>query len=147
MEFYKIKLQMAREKAINLDGKIILKPIDIVNFINSLENYSVACNEYVVVIALNTKNEIIAYSEISSGSINLCNIDIPSIFRVLFATNGNKFILVHNHTSGNSKPSQIDIDTTERIKKAALIIGLDFLDHIIIGDNEYTSIFSEIKNI
>lgn len=145
MEFYKIKLQMVKDKTINLDGKIISKPIDIVNFINSLENYSLACNEYVVVIALNTKSEIVAYSEISSGGINLCNIDIPSIFRVLFATNANRFILVHNHPSGNSKPSQIDIDTTKQIKSVAKIMKVQFLDHIIIGDNEYTSIFSETK--
>lgn len=143
MELCKIKLEMVREKTTEYNYTIT-EPQKIVEFINSIENYSNALNENIIVIALNNKNNIIAYNEIAKGGINNCNIDIPSIFRVLFNTNANKFILVHNHPSGNSEPSKEDFEVTDRIKQASNIMGINFLDHIVIGDNEYTSIFSEL---
>jgi len=143
MNFYKEKLQIIRTETYINDEKF-KKPEDVVKFINSIEHYDLSANENVICIALNSKNNILAYSEISIGGTNLCNMNISSIFRFLLTTNANKFILVHNHPSGDSKPSQIDMDTTGRIEDASNIIGINFLDHIIIGNNEYTSIFSEI---
>jgi DNA repair protein RadC len=51
-----------------------------------------------------------------------------------------KIILVHNHPGGDSKPSKDDIEVTRRIKEMSEIIGIKLLDHVIIGENEYTSI-------
>ena len=141
MKFYKVKLQMIKERTVQTEQDISA-PIDAVKFINSIENYDLSINERVIVIGLNSKNKILAYSEISSGGANSCEIDIPSIFRFLCTTTANKFIVVHNHPSGDSTPSQLDLGVTERIEKAATIMGLHFLDHIIIGDNDYTSIMS-----
>ena len=144
MRAYKVKLQMVKEKTIEYNSTIA-KPMDIVEFINSLENYDLSVNERVVVIALNTKNHIVAYSEISAGGTNTCNVNTPDIFRFLFTTNASKFILVHNHPSGDSTPSGIDIEMTKQIQKATDLMQLEFLDHIVIGDNNYTSIFDYIK--
>ena len=141
MNFYKEKLQIIRTETY-VNNEKIKKTEDVVKLINSIEHYDLSVNENVICIALNTKNNILAYSEISIGGTNLCNISIPSIFRFLLTTNANKFILVHNHPSGDSSPSQIDIDTTQRIKNASEIIGIEFLDHIIIGDNQYSSVFN-----
>ena len=55
-----------------------------------------------------------------------------------------KIIMVHNHPSGNSKPSQQDIEFTERMEQASEILGIQLLDHIVIGYNEYTSIKSHL---
>ena len=140
MKAYKVKLQMVKEKTIEYNATIA-SPIDIVKFINSLENYDLSVNERVVVIALNTKNHIVAYSEISAGNANTCNVHIPDVFRFLFTTNANKFILIHNHPSGDSTPSGIDIEMTKQIQKATDLMRVEFLDHIVIGDNNYTSIF------
>ncbi len=52
--------------------------------------------------------------------------------------------MVHNHPSGNSKPSQQDIEFTERMEQASEILGIQLLDHIVIGYNEYTSIKSHL---
>ena len=147
MEFYKVKLQMIKEAKKEYNSRIIKTSKDIVDFINSEEMYSLSSVENVILIALDTKNHIIAYTEIAKGGINTCNIDIPSIFRAIFTTNANKFILTHNHPSGDSTPSQTDIDMTKRIEQASYIMGIDFLDHIIIGDNNYTSIMSKIKEM
>ncbi len=144
MKAYKVKLQMVKEKAIEYDTTIKI-PMDIVKFINSIEDYDLSVNERVVVIALNTKNNIVAYTEISAGNTNTCYVHIPDIFRFLFTTNASKFILVHNHPSGDSTPSGIDIEMTKQIQKASDLMRVEFLDHIVIGDNNYTSVFNYIE--
>lgn len=144
MKAYKVKLQMVKEKAIEYDTAI-KTPMDIVKFINSIENYDLSINERVVVIALNTKNHIVAYTEISAGGANTCSVNTPDIFRFLFTTNANKFVLVHNHPSGDSTPSRIDIEMTKQIQEASDLMRVEFLDHIVIGDNSYTSIFEYMK--
>lgn len=144
MKAYKVKLQMVKEKTVEYDP-VIKIPMDVVKFINSIENYDLSINERVVVIALNTKNHIVAYTEISAGGANTCNVNTPDIFRFLFTTNANKFILVHNHPSGDSTPSRIDIEMTKQIQKVSDLMQVEFLDHIIIGDNNYTSIFEYIE--
>lgn len=145
MEFYKIKLQMIKQDNVIITDETITNATDIVGFINSIEEYDKAINENVIVIMLNTKNKIIAYSEIGIGANNNCYIDIPSIFKVLFTTNTSKFILAHNHPSGDTTPSKEDITTTKKIKEVSELMGVQFLDHIIIGENEYRSIIREVK--
>lgn len=144
MKAYKVKLQMVKEKTVEYDP-VIKIPMDVVKFINSIENYDLSINERAVVIALNTKNHIVAYTEISIGNVNTCSMSPADIFRFLFTTNSNKFILVHNHPSSDSTPSGIDIDITKRIQKISDLMQVEFLDHIVIGDNSYTSIFEYIE--
>lgn len=145
MEFYKIKLQMIKQDNVIITDETITNAIDIIDFINSIEGYDKAINENVIVIMLNTKNKIIAYSEIGMGTSNNCYIDIPSIFKTLFTTNTSKFILAHNHPSGDTTPSKEDIATTKKIKEVSELMGVQFLDHIIIGENEYRSVIREVK--
>lgn len=143
MECYKIKLQTAWDNTI--PSTKVKSPIDAVNFINNIEEYDKSTMENLVVIALNIKNDIIAYSEVGKGNINTCASDIPSIFRVLLKTMASKFILVHNHPSGDSTPSHEDLAVTNRIEEASKLMGFEFLDHIILGHDEYTSIFVELN--
>lgn len=141
----KMKVQLARQYDVKID-KVITKPIDIVEFINSVEHYDLSLNEQVVVIALNTKNEVIAYSDIYIGATNMCNVNVSDIFKFLCATPATKFIVVHNHPSGNSTPSKMDLAFTERLETASNLMGIPLIDHIVIGDNEYTSIFEYRMN-
>ena len=55
-----------------------------------------------------------------------------------------KMILVHNHPSGDSTPSKADIEFTQRLYKASQIFEIELLDHLVIGNMQYTSIFSEL---
>lgn len=144
MEIQKVKLQMIRESTGEYNAKI-KSPIDIVNFINEQEQYSLAPNESIIVIGLSIKNEII-YSQVATGGVNSTFIKPADIFKPLLVANCSKFILVHNHPSGDSTPSKEDIALTDTIKAAADIMGIEFLDHVVIGDNNYTSIMS-IKEV
>lgn len=144
MEFSKIKLQMVREKTEEYNTKIST-PIDIVNFINQYERYDLSPNEKIIVIGLNTKNEVTIYTEATTGTIRYSHIDMAEIFKPLLLANCSKFIITHNHPSGDATPSKQDIDLTKQIIKASQIMGIEFLDHIIMGENSYTSIISEMK--
>ena len=57
-----------------------------------------------------------------------------------------KFIIAHNHPSGDPTPSENDFEVTRKVDNVAKILGLEFLDHLVIGDGIYTSIFKILKN-
>lgn len=144
MEFYKVKLQMIKEKAVICNDSM-KSSMDVVAFINSIENYHQNTNETMSVIALSTKNEILAYADISIGAIDYCIMNIPTILQIVLLANAPKFILVHNHPSGNSTPSASDIESTKQLQMVADIMKLQLLDHIVIGDDSYTSIMEELN--
>lgn len=76
---------------------------------------------------------------VSKGSVNSAYVSPRDIFRYAFDYEAVLFILLHNHPSGDSTPSEDDIQITKRIEKGARILELQLVDHIIIGDNRYYS--------
>ena len=106
--------------------------------------------EIVKVIILNSQNVVIKIQNISLGGTNSANVDPKELFAEAIKIGAPKIIMVHNHPSGNSRPSEQDIEFTERMEQASKILGIQLLDHIVIGYNEYTSIKSyllERKNL
>lgn len=106
--------------------------------------------EIVKVIILNSQNVVIKIQNISFGGTNSANVDPKDLFAEAIKVGAPKIIMVHNHPSGNSRPSEQDIEFTERMEQASKILGIQLLDHIVIGYNEYTSIKSyllERKNL
>lgn len=145
MKFCKMKLQQIAEKNINYNSRKVKSTLDIVQFINSFEELDKLAEEITLQICLNNKNQIIAYTEIAKGRINSCNVDIKTIFKTVLICNASKFIIVHNHPGGDVEVSEKDIEVTEHIKKAATIMNIDFVDHIIIADKKYKSCMFEKK--
>lgn len=139
MKFSKIKLQMVQEQNFNYNSKTISSATDIVKYINNIEELEKATEEYTILICLNCKNQIIAYTEIAKGGNNLCFVDMKSIFKNVLMCNASKFILVHNHPSQMADPSKKDIEITKHIKQASEIMNIEFLDHIIVGGNNFVS--------
>lgn len=139
MKFSKIKLQMVKEKSFTYNSKTISSSKDIVKYINEIENLDLEPDEKIILICLNNKNQIIAYSEIAKGGANFCNIDFKVLFKTILVANATKFILVHNHPTGNAKPSLQDIKITEKIKDASSLLNIQFLDHIVVGENSFIS--------
>ena len=126
-------------KPLNLEKRIIKSAKDINDIFASEFIYEK--DEILKLIVLNNKNIIKRVIQITNGKQNSVTFDIKSILLEAIKTGYNKIILVHNHPSGDSKPSRDDIEVTKKIREITEIIGIKFLDHIIIGDNEYTSIF------
>lgn len=96
--------------------------------------------EIIKLILLNSNNIVKNIIEIASGNDKSAVFNIKQILSEPVKLEIPKIILVHNHPSGNSNPSNEDIITTRKIKEAAEIMGIELIDHIIIGDNEYKSI-------
>jgi DNA repair protein RadC len=91
------------------------------------------------VILLNTKNEIICDIDISIGTLNMSLVHPREVFREAIKRSSNKIILMHNHPSGNVEPSSEDKSITSRLVKCGELIGIEVIDHIIIGDGLYYS--------
>lgn len=99
--------------------------------------------EYVKLLLLNAKNIVLKVIDISKGGTNSAIVEPKEILQEAIKMGAPKIILVHNHPSGDSTPSIADIEMTKRLYTAANILGIQLLDHIVIGDRCYTSIFSK----
>lgn len=96
--------------------------------------------EKVKLVLLNTKNIVLKIKDISYGGTNFAYIQAKDIIYEAIKVQAPKIILVHNHPSGDTKPSKADYEITDRIYDAANLMGIELLDHIIIGNNSYESI-------
>ena len=96
------------------------------------------------IVILNSRNEIIKIKHISVGGTNLMQFGMKDILAEPVKMKAPKIILVHNHPTGNSTPSKTDIKFTERLYESAQLLGIELIDHIVIGDLNFTSIFSEM---
>jgi DNA repair protein RadC len=91
------------------------------------------------VFILNNKNSILKKSTVSVGTVSEALIHPREIFREAIREAGASIIVAHNHPSGVLVPSREDISATRRIKEAGMIIGIELLDHVIIGQSSYLS--------
>lgn len=96
--------------------------------------------EVVLGIFLNTKNEIIKKEVIFKGSLNTSVAHPREIYKAAIKYSSARIIIAHNHPSGNPEPSEADFNFTKRMKEAGQIIGIELLDHFIIGDDSYISL-------
>lgn len=115
----------------------ITNPWDI--YIYYMESLRYEKQEIFKVVLLNTKNEIIADIDVSIGTLNSSLVHPREVFREAIKRSSNKIILMHNHPSGNIEPSKEDKQITSRLIKCGEIIGIEVIDHIIIGDGTYFS--------
>lgn len=90
--------------------------------------------EYMYMLCMNTKLVMTGIFEISHGNVNSSIVGTREVFQKALLANAVSIILLHNHPSGDPKPSREDLRTTDRLMEAGKIIGIDVLDHIIIGD-------------
>ena len=118
-------------------------PEDIVDFVSEYLGPYIrdAKKEFFNIIFLDIKNKVIDTIELSKGSINASIVDPKEIIKEATIRNSSSIVLVHNHPSGDTEPSQDDINITNKIKDACQIVGIRVLDHIIIGKdkNNYIS--------
>jgi len=96
--------------------------------------------EVLLVLCLDTKNKVIAKRQIFEGSLNASIVHPREVFRFAIEQSAASIILVHNHPSGDPAPSSEDIRTTKQLRKAGEYIQIPVLDHVIIGDRDYTSL-------
>jgi DNA repair protein RadC len=135
----KAALELARRtsKYSDLPRPVIKSPEDAAGIV--MEEMRHFDREHFRAILLNTKNQVIGTDKVSVGTLNSSAVHPRELFRNAIKRGAASVILVHNHPSGDPAPSREDMDITRRVKEAGNIIGIGVLDHIIIGDNKFTS--------
>jgi len=96
--------------------------------------------EHFKALLLNTKNELLRVVEISHGGVDETVAAPRDVFRQAVREGASGVVVAHNHPSGDPEPSRADLMLTRRLKEAADIIGIRFLDHVIFGDGRYVSL-------
>ena len=100
--------------------------------------------EIAKVLILNNKNEILKIKDVSLGSSNRATFEPREVLLDAVKMGAPKIILVHNHPSGDRTPSEGDYEATERVYNSAEMLGIQMLDHVVIGDGKYSSVFSKL---
>lgn len=99
--------------------------------------------EVFYIICLNAKGTVAGIHEISHGDLCSSSAHPREVFKRAILNNAAAIILAHNHPSGNTKPSDADISTTERLVNAGDLLGINVVDHIIVAEGSYSSMKSQ----
>ncbi|HEY4389935.1 MAG TPA: DNA repair protein RadC [Paenibacillus sp.] len=116
----------------------IRSPHDAANIL--MEQLRYLSKEHFVCLFLNTKNHIIAQETLSIGSLNASIVHPREVFRAAIKCSSASIVCAHNHPSGDPTPSPEDIQMTRRLCEAGEIVGIDVLDHVVIGDGQFVSL-------
>lgn len=132
--------ELVKEKTFNYsDCKGLNNPETIVNTINDMLDLQHMAEEYMYLLTLNAKCDLTGIFEVAHGTVSVCPTTPREIFSRALLVGATHVILIHNHPSGHPEPSSEDLNLTKMVKQAGKLIGIELIDHIIIGDNCFFS--------
>ena len=133
-----VSIKMVKESSFLYQTRQILSPNDAYEMIK--EQLEGLDREQFIIACLNTKNEPTNISVVSVGSLNKAIVHPREVFKTAILSNAASIMAFHNHPSGETTPSQQDIQLTKRLYEAGELLGIKLLDHLIIGDGSFTSL-------
>lgn len=130
----------------HLKGKIVKKnllssPKAVVDYLR--EKLKRKKKEYFVILSLDSHNNLIKVSDVSIGTLNANLVHPREVFKEVIYANAAQVILAHNHPSGELKPSEDDLEITQRLAQAGKILGIEVIDHIIVAKTGFLSFKEE----
>ena len=137
INFYTLK--MVKEDSVPYEVPVIKSPTEVYQAAKQLLALHEKPQEHFCILCLNTKNKIVGVHTISIGSLNASIVHPREVFKAAILNNASRIICLHNHPSGDPEPSKEDIEITRRLVEAGEIIGIEVLDHVIIGEQRYLS--------
>ena len=126
-----VRMALEPKKCLRRKGPIFTHAEDIADFINI--HYGCEPQEVFLSLAINPRNEVLHVQEISLGGFSSTQADPKVVFAGALLSGASAIILVHNHPSGDSEPSQLDISLTHQLYTAGMYLTIRVLDHIVIG--------------
>ena len=134
------KVVVVKEKTVEYEAfeEPIISSSNVVDISRGLDIHRSA-EELFCIYSINAKGQIIAFHEVSHGDLCSTTTHPREIFKRALLNNAGSIVLIHNHPSGDPVPSEMDIETTQRLVQAGEILGIPVLDHIILGDENYVS--------
>ena len=133
-----VSIKMVKESSFLYQTRQILSPKDAYEMIK--EQLEGLDREQFIIACLNTKNEPTNITVVSVGSLNKAIVHPREVFKTAILSNAASIMAFHNHPSGETTPSQQDIQLTKRLYEAGELLGIKLLDHLIIGDGTFTSL-------
>ncbi len=130
-----IARRIAYEESLDVD--VIENPTNLINWLN--REIGSDLQENFLVVYLDIKNRIITHRILFKGTLDQSLVSPREIFKEALLLSSSRIMLVHNHPSGETTPSEADILITQRIVDAGKLMGVSVLDHIIVGSNKYFS--------
>jgi DNA repair protein RadC len=133
-----LSLRMVKESStIFYPNRIIRSPKDAADLFHRLigEND----REQFCILCLNTKNEPTALHTVSIGTLNASLVHPRETFKLAILANAAAIIACHNHPSGEPTPSPEDVELTERLRDSGTLLGIDLLDHLVLGEASFIS--------
>jgi DNA repair protein RadC len=115
----------------------VASPADVACLVmEEMRNYR---REHFRVVMLDVKNKVLGMEEVSIGSLNTSLVHPREVFRPAVIKSCAGIILIHNHPSGDPTPSPEDLEVTRRLCEAGRLMGIEVLDHVVIGDRQFFS--------
>lgn len=124
-------------------GLVLRRPQEIYQYVR---HYAYEEQEHFIVLGFNGSGELLCCDVVTKGLADKTIAHPREVFKNVIRNSGISIVIVHNHPSGNTDPSDADISMTERINEAGKLLGIRLLDHIIISTDEYYS-FREHGNL
>ncbi len=133
-------MELARRLALERpeERSRIHSPEDIAALVSS--EMAALDQEELRVVPLNTKNEVLRVVTVYRGSVNAAQVRVAEVFKEAVRANAPAIAIAHNHPSGDPTPSAADITLTAELASAAKILGIDLIDHLIVGDGRWVSL-------
>jgi DNA repair protein RadC len=125
------------------DRPKIIRSQDCYELLKSVWSDKIEYVEEFYVVLLNRANRVLGFSRISEGGLTGCVVDAKRVFQCALKANASSIILTHNHPSGQTQPSEADIQITKKIKTAGDYLEITVIDHIIVTPYAYYSFADE----
>lgn len=131
--------ELIKEKSVNYpENNSFNSPDKIYKMLCDIFQHDKQTEEYLYLLCFNTKCKLQGIFELSHGTVNASLCSTREIFQKALLCNANNIVLAHNHPSGDTTPSKEDMKVYRIIKQASKIMGIGFIDNLIIGDTYYS---------
>lgn len=131
-----VRVQLVKESN-NVKGPRINSPQDVYRLVEHLQDSD---REQFLTICLNTKNEVLSIETTAIGTLTANLVHPREVFKTAVLQNAAGIIIVHNHPSGDTVPSEDDVKITKRLCECSKIMDIQLLDHVIVGNGSFKSL-------
>ncbi|SHN33690.1 JAB domain-containing protein [Gracilibacillus kekensis] len=133
-----VSIKLVKESSLLYQRRSVRSPEDGYDLVkNFLEDRD---REHFIVIALDTKNQPVSINICHIGSLNASVVSPREIMKTAILSSAASIIVAHNHPSGDTLESREDIEVTKRLAEVGKLMGIELLDHLIIGDSKFSSL-------
>ena len=136
--YYWVSTRLIRESG-PWDSECLRSPDNVRDLVRDHFDIENCDREYFIALYLDRKGKVNAANLVSMGGLHSSIVHPREVFKPALLTSSASIILAHNHPSGDPTPSQDDISITRRLAEAGSILGIEILDHVVVGYNNYTS--------